>query len=101
MGSVGSTFNSERFANRLDQYIGGGYAISGPGGIFDHDDMRYINNNLESTSSSMFRLEENNWTAKDLEVGNTINFNDTMKSFAKSEQVMQRLLQDSEDWGRV
>lgn len=39
MGSVGSTFNSERFADRLDQYIGGGYGISE---LFSRPELNYM-----------------------------------------------------------
>ena len=101
MGSVGKTtssFNEERFENRMDSYIGGGYQIAGPGGIFDKDDITYIEKNMQETSRSMFRVEDNDWTAKDLKVGDSIDFNNDYKSFTKSLQGVNRILEDGEEW---
>lgn len=99
MGSVGSNseaFNSASFQNNMDSYIGGGYGISE---LFSKAELNYIKNNMEITSKPLYRTEDNDWTAKNLKVGDTVNFNDALKSFTRESESVSNLLNDADEMG--
>lgn len=99
MGSVGktgsTTIDQTRFENNLDSYIGGGYRVSD---AFDENEIRYIRNNMQETSKPLYRVEDESWTAKGLKVGDTVNFSDTLKSFAQTTSAVGQILKDGEEW---
>lgn len=99
MGSVGktgyTTVDTQRFSTDLDSYIGGGYSVSD---AFDENEIRYIRNNMQETSKPLYRVEDESWTAKGLKVGDTVNFNDTLKSFAQTTSAVGQILKDGEEW---
>lgn len=94
-GSTTKMKQPKDFSNKMEQYIAGGIDLSD---VLDDDDISYIQSNLEETSRPLYRVEESNFTASDIEEDHQLfSFNGKMRSFTRSENVMKSFLDEDAD----
>ncbi len=84
------------FENRMEQYIGGGIGLAD---VLGEEDFSFIQNHLEETDRPLYRVEEGNFTASDIEEDNQIfSFTGKMRSFTRSEKVANGFLDEDSDF---
>ncbi len=84
------------FADHMSEYIGGGYDLVE---ALEDSDVKYIEDNMESTSEPLYRVEESKFTSQRLtEPGQEFSFTNDLRSFTRSEEVADSFMDENDDY---
>ena len=91
MGGRGSSLRQSgggvNFKEDLTNYVAGGFGS--PTEAMDPSSIAYIRRNMEPTSQSLYRIEDSEFTASNLSVGDTFSFQGDIRSFSRRESFVK------------
>lgn len=86
--------NEDILADKLSDYVGGGYDLAD---LLTKEEIAYIKVNMGVYKKKIYRVEESQFTADKIDVGDVFSFDGDLRSFTKSIDYASKIIADEDD----